>query len=96
MTDERECDADVDARPEADLEADVDEKDAEIEGRLRGPRAHAKISRQLLPTRQLELFRDKRKFEADTTLSAAERDAKTAEIDRKLADLNQQMAAVKQ
>lgn len=51
---------------------------------------------QLLPTRQLELFRDKRKFEGDTSLSAAERDAKIAEIDRKLADLNQQMAAVKQ
>jgi phosphonate transport system substrate-binding protein len=43
---------------------------------------------QLIPIRQLELFRDKNKFEADTAISATERQAKIAEIDKKLADLN--------
>lgn len=50
---------------------------------------------QLLPTRQLELFRDKRRLEADAAMAPAERDAKIAEIDRRLAELNQRMAATK-
>lgn len=42
---------------------------------------------QLLPIRQLELFKDRNKFEADAAMPATERQAKVAEIDRKLAEL---------
>ncbi len=50
-------------------------------------------NRQLLPIRQLELFRDKGRVEGDAKLSPADKEAKLGEINRKLADLNQQMAA---
>ncbi len=50
---------------------------------------------QLLPIRQLELFKTKLKLEKDTALSDAERKAKLAYIDRQLAALNQQMTALK-
>ncbi len=46
---------------------------------------------QLLPIRQLELFRDRKKFEGDANMSAADKKAKLAEIDAKLADLARQM-----
>lgn len=42
---------------------------------------------QLVPIRQLELFKDRNKFEADATMPAAEKQTKVAEIDRKLAEL---------
>ena len=42
---------------------------------------------QLIPIRQLELFRDRRKAEADEKLAADERSRVIAEIDRKLAAL---------
>ena len=42
---------------------------------------------QLIPIRQLELFKERNKFEADAALPAAEKQAKVAEIDRKLAEL---------
>lgn len=42
---------------------------------------------QLIPIRQLELFKDRNKFEADSALSAPEKQAKLAEIDKKLAEL---------
>lgn len=42
---------------------------------------------QLIPIRQLELFRDRRKLENDEKLSADERARQIAEIDRKLAAL---------
>lgn len=42
---------------------------------------------QLTPIRQLELFKDKNKFEADATMAAAEKQVRIAEIDRKLAEL---------
>ena len=42
---------------------------------------------QLIPIRQLELFKEKSKFEADAALPAADKLAKVAEIDRKLAEL---------
>ena len=42
---------------------------------------------QLIPIRQLELFKERNKIEADATLPAAEKQAKVAEIDRKLAEL---------
>lgn len=52
----------------------------------------ASDNRQLLPIRQLELFKEKNKFESDTAMNPAERQAKIADINRKLADLNQQLA----
>lgn len=42
---------------------------------------------QLIPIRQLELFKDRNRLEGDTAMPAAERQAKVAEIDRKLAEL---------
>jgi phosphonate transport system substrate-binding protein len=42
---------------------------------------------QLIPIRQLELFKERNKFEADAALPAVEKQAKVAEIDRKLAEL---------
>jgi phosphonate transport system substrate-binding protein len=50
---------------------------------------------QLLPIRQLELFKSKLAVERDDRLTAAERQAKLADINRRLAALNQQMAALK-
>lgn len=49
-------------------------------------------NRQLIPIRQLELFREKTKLEADTTIAADAKAAKLAEYDRKLAELNLQLA----
>jgi phosphonate transport system substrate-binding protein len=46
---------------------------------------------QLLPIRQLELFKDRKKFESDPNMSDADRNAKLAEIDGKLAALAKQM-----
>ena len=51
---------------------------------------------QLIPIRQLELFKDKVKLEGDAAMNPAERKAKLDEIEKKLAELNQQLAAVKQ
>ena len=42
---------------------------------------------QLLPIRQLELYRDRRRVEGDDKLAAEERDRALADIDRKLATL---------
>jgi len=50
---------------------------------------------QLLPIRQLELFRQKLALEQDTRLGAAERAAKLADIERRLAELNAQLAALR-
>ena len=50
---------------------------------------------QLIPIRQLELFKDKTKLENDMNVGAAEKQAKLAEINRKLAELNEQLAALK-
>lgn len=50
---------------------------------------------QLVPIRQLELFREKSKLEADAGMPEAEKQAKLAEINRKLADLNAQLAALR-
>ena len=52
----------------------------------------ASDDRQLIPMRQLELFKDKTRLENDTTMSAADRTAKLDEINRKLAQLNTQLA----
>jgi len=50
---------------------------------------------QLIPIRQLDLFREKSKLEGDTVIAPAEKQAKIAEINRKLAELNGQLAALK-
>jgi phosphonate transport system substrate-binding protein len=49
-------------------------------------------NRQLVPIRQLELYREKTKLHADAATPEAEKKAKLAEIDRRLAELNQQLA----
>jgi len=50
---------------------------------------------QLIPIRQIDLYREKLKVEGDTTLSAADRAVRLDEINRRLADLNLQLAAAK-
>ena len=50
-------------------------------------------NRQLVPFRQLQLFKQKTRLEADTTVGAAERKRQLDEIDRKLAELGRQLAA---
>ncbi len=50
---------------------------------------------QLLPIRQLEMFKTKLAIERDQAMPAGEKQAKLDDINRKLAALNQQMAAVK-
>lgn len=47
---------------------------------------------QLLPIRQLELFKAKTKLEGDTTLSDADRKMKLTEIDRQLAEIDAQLS----
>ena len=42
---------------------------------------------QLIPIRELELFKQRNKFESDASLSAADKQVKVAEVDRKLAEL---------
>ncbi len=46
---------------------------------------------QLLPIRQLELFKDRRKFEGDANMSDTEKKLKLAEIDAKLVELARQV-----
>lgn len=47
----------------------------------------ASTDAQLIPIRQLELFKDRKKFESDENMSIAEKKAKFEEIDAKLAAL---------
>ena len=44
---------------------------------------------QLIPIRQLELFKERNKFEADASLPAVEKQIKLAEVDKKLAEIGQ-------
>jgi phosphonate transport system substrate-binding protein len=48
---------------------------------------------QLLPIRQVALFRDKLKVQDDANLSAEDKAKRIAELDARLADLDRQMAA---
>lgn len=50
----------------------------------------ASTDTQLLPIRQLELFKDRKKFENDENMSAGDKKAKLAEIDAKLDALSKQ------
>ena len=43
---------------------------------------------QLIPIRQLELFKEKSRFEADAAMSPADKQTKMAELDKKLAELS--------
>lgn len=52
-------------------------------------------NKQLVPFRQLELFKDKAKLEADDKMDAATKQGKLAEIQKKLAELNAQLASAK-
>ena len=47
----------------------------------------ASTNAQLVPIRQLELFKDRNKAEADANLAASDKQARLADIDRKLAEL---------
>ncbi|MFI5444185.1 phosphonate ABC transporter substrate-binding protein [Polaromonas sp. UC242_47] len=49
----------------------------------------ASTNAQLIPIRQLELFKERNKFEADAGMAAADKQVKLAEIDKKLAELGQ-------
>lgn len=49
-------------------------------------------NRQLLPIRQLDLFREKTRLESDEKIAADEKAKRLAEIDKRLAELNAQMA----
>lgn len=50
-------------------------------------------NKQLVPFRQLELFKEKAKVEADDKMDAATKQARLAEIAKKLAALNDQLAS---
>jgi phosphonate transport system substrate-binding protein len=52
----------------------------------------ASDNRQLIPIRQLELFREKTRVESDDKLAAAEKRQRIADIDKRLAELNAQLA----
>ena len=68
-------------------------REKEILKKLTTAGFRASDNRQLAPIRQLELYRDKIKLEADTAMNPAERTAKLDEINRKLAELGTQVAA---
>jgi phosphonate transport system substrate-binding protein len=51
----------------------------------------ASTNAQLLPIRQLELFKDRKKFESDVNMAEGDKKLKLAEIDGKLAELAKQM-----
>jgi phosphonate transport system substrate-binding protein len=57
--------------------------------RLKGFKASTDA--QLLPIRQLELFKERRKFEGDANMAETDKKVKLTEIDGKLADLAKQM-----
>lgn len=55
----------------------------------------ASTDAQLLPIRQLELFKQKVQLESDTTLDAARKKSQLADIDSKLAALDQALSQTK-
>ena len=74
--------------------ADWQKQKANLAALSYGP-VQASDNRQLLPIRQIMLFRDKIKVEDDANLSADDKKTRVAEIDAKLADLDKQIAAAK-
>lgn len=55
----------------------------------------ASSNAQLLPIRQLELFKQKQQLEADANVDAAKKQAQLADIDSKLAALDQELSKTK-
>lgn len=53
-------------------------------------------NQQLVPIRQLELFRDRQRIENDAALPPAEKEKRLAEVNRRLAELGSVTAAAKQ
>jgi len=49
-------------------------------------------NRQLIPIRQLDLFRERTRIENDDKIAAGERQTRLADIERRLAELSQQLA----
>ncbi len=72
---------------------DTKEEMAVLNGLLWG-KFQASSNDQLLPIRQLEMFKQRSQLEADSTLSQAEKDQKRQEIDATLAVLDAQMATL--
>lgn len=69
------------------------EREREVLKKLTTSSFKASDNRQLIPMRQLELYRDKVRLESDTAMNPAERKAKLDEVNRKLAELSTQVAA---
>jgi phosphonate transport system substrate-binding protein len=68
-----------------------DEREKEIlKGLYRLKGFKVSTDAQLLPIRQLELFKDRKKYENDTNMAEADKKVKLAEIDAKLAELAKQ------
>lgn len=66
-------------------------KEIEVLAGLKWAPFRASTNDQLIPIRQLALFKDRTKLAADTTISDAEKKAKLAAIDAKLDELNKKM-----
>ena len=64
-----------------------------ILNKLQAAKFQASSNRQLIPIRQLELFRERVKLEADDKMAEADRRAKLAEVNGKLAELDRQLSA---
>ena len=71
-------------------------RERQLLGKLLAEGFKESSNNQLIPFRQLELYKDKTKLETDTNLSTSERQVKLSEIDKKLSELNQQLASAKQ
>ncbi|MFC4259494.1 phosphonate ABC transporter substrate-binding protein [Marinobacter lacisalsi] len=71
-----------------------DEREVQILADLQWAPFRESSNDQLLPIRQLALFRERSMIEADDSYSAAEKQQLMSEIDAKLAALDQRMAAI--
>jgi len=70
-----------------------DEKEKKVLADLQWGPFKESSNKQLVPIRQLALFRDKLKIEGDANMAADEKSKKLAEIEAKLADLNKQLGS---
>ena len=76
-----------------DKSADALKQEREVLATLKWGPFRESNDDQLLPIRQLELFKAKTRLEADTALPEAEKTAKLAEINARLAELQTKIAA---
>jgi phosphonate transport system substrate-binding protein len=72
----------------------ANEKELAVLAGLQWGKFRASSDDQLLPIRQLELFKQRSQVSADDTFKAAEKEAKIKEIDASLAKLNARMEAL--